>query len=144
MGGPKSSLLLGKFTMLSLLFLPPREGQTPFPTSMGGHGRIFPPGSATDTVYIYIYTHIYIYILYIYTCIYIHIYVYICMYICIYICIDIYMYVCIYMYIYVCIYICIYMYIQCSNCRGVGGLNPLYIWGVEVEVEHPMYIYIYI
>src|SRR6218665_291381 len=34
-GGPKS-LLLGKFTMLSLLLLPPRGGQTPLPTSMGG------------------------------------------------------------------------------------------------------------
>src|SRR6218665_1048918 len=34
-GGPKS-LLLGKFTMLSLLFLPPRGAQTPLPTSMGG------------------------------------------------------------------------------------------------------------
>src|SRR6218665_1074987 len=27
----------------------PKGGQTPLPTSMGGHGRISPPGSATDS-----------------------------------------------------------------------------------------------
>ena len=45
-GEPKS-LLLEKFTMLPLLFLPPR-GQTPLPTSMGGHGGFAPSGSATE------------------------------------------------------------------------------------------------
>src|SRR6218665_4157060 len=41
-GGP-ISLLFDIFTMLSLLFLSIEGGQTPLPTSMGGHGRICPP-----------------------------------------------------------------------------------------------------
>ena len=41
-GGPKS-LLFNKITILPLLFLSQRGGQTPFPISMGGHGRICPP-----------------------------------------------------------------------------------------------------
>src|SRR6218665_1618932 len=55
-GGPKS-LHFDKFTMLSLLFLPPRGGQTPLPTSMGGHGRICPRphGSATEYINLKIY-----------------------------------------------------------------------------------------
>src|SRR6218665_2532175 len=48
-GGPKS-LLLAKFTMLSLLFLP-RRGANSIANFDGGHGRICPPGSATGGTY---------------------------------------------------------------------------------------------
>src|SRR6218665_78685 len=40
-GGPHS-LLFNKITILPLLFLSRRGGQTPLPISMGGHGRICP------------------------------------------------------------------------------------------------------
>src|SRR6218665_996505 len=49
--GPKS-LLLKKITILPLLFLSQRGGQTPLPISMGGHGRICPPGFATVVMHI--------------------------------------------------------------------------------------------
>src|SRR6218665_3042913 len=52
-GGP-NSLIFNKITILPLLFLSRRGGQTPLPISMGGHGRICPPGSATGIVYLYV------------------------------------------------------------------------------------------
>jgi len=47
-GSPKA-LLFDIFTVLSLLFLPPRGGKLHWQLRWLGHGRICPPGSATES-----------------------------------------------------------------------------------------------